>query len=102
MNEEIKNKDSFIEEESETTNEEIEKNNEEEVENTSINKEEIDFKSKYIELLANIENMRKRSEQERSELIKYRASSFIKDMLPGLDMLEASINSKNVSDEVKN
>ena len=98
MSKEIKNKDSL---KNEDKIEQIKEEKNEHVEHLK-KKEEIDFKLKYLELLADLENMRKRTEQERSELIKYRAASFIREILPGLDMLEASINAKNVSDEVKN
>jgi len=60
------------------------------------------FELKYKELLATTENLRKKAIKDKQEIIKYRASSFIQEMLPGLDMLEASINAKNTSKEVQN
>ncbi len=61
-----------------------------------------DFKDKYLKVLAEMENLRKRFDTERSEVIKYRASSFIQSILPTVDMFEMAMNSQNVSDEIKN
>lgn len=63
---------------------------------------EEDFKVKYIKVLAEMENFRKRFEAEKLELIKFRASSFIQNILPTVDMFEMAMNATNVSDEVKN
>ncbi len=62
----------------------------------------VDFKDKYLKVLAEMENLRKRFETERTEVIKYRASSFIQNILPTVDMFEMAMNSQNVSDEIKN
>lgn len=60
------------------------------------------FKDKYIKILAEMENLRKRSESERSEILKYRASSFIQNILPTVDMFEMAMSAQNISEEVKN
>lgn len=64
--------------------------------------ETIDFKEKYIESLATMENLRKRLETEKTDIHKYRASSFIQSILPTLDMFELATNAENISDEIKN
>ncbi len=61
-----------------------------------------DYKTKYIKLLAEMENLRKRFDEERTEIIKFRATSFIQDILPTLDMFEMALSSKDVSSEIKN
>ncbi len=61
-----------------------------------------DFKDKYLKVLAEMENLRKRFDAERTEVIKYRASSFVQSILPTVDMFEMAMNSQNVSDEIKN
>lgn len=60
------------------------------------------FEEKYINAIAEMENLRKRFENERGELYKYRASSFIQEILPTIDMFEMALSSKDVSDEIKN
>ncbi len=64
--------------------------------------ETIDFKEKYIESLASMENLRKRLETEKADIHKYKASSFIQSILPTLDMFELATNAENISDEIKN
>lgn len=59
------------------------------------------FKEKYLNVLADMENLRKRTEQEREDFFKFRSSSFILDLLPTLDMFEMAISNKNVSNDVK-
>ncbi len=61
-----------------------------------------DFKTKYLKVLAEMENLRKRLDTERTELIKYRASSFIQNILPTVDMFEMAMKAQNASEEVRN
>ncbi|BDU67576.1 MAG: protein GrpE [Candidatus Tyloplasma litorale] len=61
-----------------------------------------EFKNKYLSVLAEMENFRKRLDQEKRDLIKYRSSSFIQNILPTIDMFELAVSSENVSDEIKN
>jgi len=65
-------------------------------------KEKINYKTKYLEVLAEMENLRKRFDDERIGMIKFRAASFIQELLPTLDMFEMALSSKDISDEVKN
>ncbi len=60
------------------------------------------FKEKYVKVLAEMENLRKRFESERQDVMKYKASSFIQNILPTVDMFEMALNAQNLSDEVKN
>ncbi len=60
------------------------------------------FKDKYLKVLAEMENLRKRFDSERSDILKYRASSFIQNILPTVDMFQMAMNSQNASEEVKN
>lgn len=64
--------------------------------------EAINFEDKYKEALASMENLRKRLDTERQDLLKYKASSFIQAILPTIDMFELAMNANNVSEEVKN
>ncbi len=76
---------------------------EEEVKEVEKNIEEvIDYKEKYLLSLAEMENLRKRLENEKMDFIKYKASSFIYEILPTVDMFEQALSAKNVSEETKN
>ncbi len=61
-----------------------------------------DFKDKYLKVLAEMENLRKRFEQERTEMNKYKAQSFLMSILPTVDMFNMAMKTKDVSDEIKN
>lgn len=98
----------------ETTNEELEteevKATEEELEQESIapvegekiaelrpEKEEENFKEKYFYLAAEMENMRRRNERERENLLKYGNEKVLKGMLDVVDNLERTLEA--VQDE---
>jgi molecular chaperone GrpE len=57
---------------------------------------------KHQRLLADMENLRRRTEEEKADSYKYRASGFIIEILPTIDMFESALKAKNVSEEVKN
>ncbi len=61
-----------------------------------------DFKDKYLKVLAEMENLRKRFDSEKMDVLKFRASSFIQTILPTVDMFEMAMNTTNASEEVKN
>jgi len=63
--------------------------------------EEIDYKVKYLETLAAMDNLTKRVAQEQVEYSKYRAKSFLENILPTLDMFEMALKAE-VSEEIKN
>ncbi len=61
-----------------------------------------DFKDEYLKAIAEMENLRKRFDKEKLDVLKYRASQFILTILPTVDMFEMAMNTQNASDEVKN
>lgn len=63
-------------------------------------KEKFNPKEEKKKLLAEMENFRKRFEEEKTHFIKYRSSSFLLEILPTLDMFEMALKAK-VADEVK-
>ena len=74
---------------------EVEKNSSE----NKIQKEDQDFKEKYIRLYSEYENYRKRTAKEKIDLITNASENVIKELLPILDDFERAIdNNKNVED----
>lgn len=62
-------------------------------------KEDQDFKEKYIRLYSEYENYRKRTAKEKIDLITNASENVIKELLPILDDFERAIdNNKNVED----
>ncbi len=62
-----------------------------------------DFKDKYLRLLAETENTRRRQQKERQDLMKFAVENLIIDFLHPLDNLENALGATtHVSDEVKN
>jgi len=79
----------------ERTNEENPENNISEEEKLEISPEEKieELEDKLLRTVAEMDNMRKRSDKERSEAYKIGASIFIKDMLPIIDNLQRALTS---------
>ena len=50
-----------------------------------------EFKDKYMRAVAEMENVRRRAEREKADLIKYSLESVFKDFLPALDSLEKAL-----------
>ena len=74
---------------------EVEKN----ISEKEIQKEDQDFKEKYIRLYSEYENYRKRTAKEKIDLITNASENVIKELLPILDDFERAIdNNKNVED----
>ena len=74
---------------------EVEKN----ISENEIQKEDQDFKEKYIRLYSEYENYRKRTAKEKIDLITNASENVIKELLPILDDFERAIdNNKNVED----
>lgn len=48
-------------------------------------------KDRYLRNLADVENMRKRQERERADLLKYASEKLLQDILPVLDSFEKAI-----------
>lgn len=66
-------------------------------------KEELsEYKDKYLRLLAETENMRKRMQKERQELIQYAVQNIIIDFLNPIDQMEKALGfAQQGSDELK-
>ena len=79
----------------EGNNEENPENNISEIEKLEINPEEKieELEDKLLRTVAEMDNMRKRSDKERSEAYKIGASIFIKEMLPIIDNLQRALTS---------
>lgn len=69
----------------------------------NIQKETLEYKDKYLRLLADSENARKRLQKERQELTRYAVENFIVDMLRPIDNLENALRfAQDMSEEVRN
>lgn len=69
----------------------------------SLQKELLDYKDKYLRLLADAENARKRLHKEKQEITRYAVESLIIDVLRPLDNLESALRfAQEMSDEVRN
>lgn len=69
----------------------------------NLQRELIDYKDKYLRLLADAENARKRLQKEKQEITRYAVDTIITDFLHPIDSLENALKfAKNMSDEVKN
>jgi len=78
--------------ENEENLEEIESQDEEKLEISPEEKIK-ELEDKLLRTVAEMDNMRKRSDKERSEAYKIGASIFIKDMLPIIDNLQRALSS---------
>ncbi|MCE2983384.1 MAG: nucleotide exchange factor GrpE [Parachlamydia sp.] len=68
-----------------------------------IQKELIEYKDKYLRLLADNENARKRMQKERQEMTRFALENLIVDFLHPLDNLENALRfAQDMSEEVKN
>ncbi len=56
-------------------------------------------KDRYMRTLADMENMRRRHERERSELLKYGTEKLLQDVLPVLDSFEKAVSSVGPNDQ---
>ncbi|BDV02421.1 MAG: hypothetical protein HPAVJP_3100 [Candidatus Hepatoplasma vulgare] len=61
-----------------------------------------ELENKNLELLADIDNLRKKHQKEIIETEKYALIKFLRDFLSSFDMFDSVLNNKNVSEEVKN
>lgn len=69
----------------------------------SLQKELLEYKDKYLRLLADAENARKRLQKERQEMTRYAIEGLIVDFLRPLDNFENALRfAQEMSDEVKN
>ena len=96
-----------MEEEKEEQENKVDENLVEEENEANNQPEEISLEDKVKELedrllrsAAEVENIRKRSEKERSEAYKIGISLFVKDFVPVLDNIERALTSLKDSDEI--
>jgi len=69
-----------------------------------IQKEEIDFEEKYLRLLAELENTRKRMQKEKQQSVRFAIENAISEFLPIMDNFENALTfaKQNTSTEVQN
>jgi molecular chaperone GrpE len=69
----------------------------------AIVEEAAEYKNKYLHLLADAENARKRLHKERSELSQYALSSLLLDFIDPIDHMKNALKfTQNASEEVRN
>lgn len=69
----------------------------------TLQKEMIEYKDKYLRLLADSENARKRLQKERQEITRYAVEGLVADFLRPIDNFENALRfAQEMSDEVKN
>lgn len=69
----------------------------------AMQKEIVEYKDKYLRLLADSENSRKRLQKERQDISRYAVESLVVDILRPLDNLENALRfAQDMSDEVRN
>lgn len=69
----------------------------------ALQKDLVEYKDKYLRLLADAENARKRLQKERQEMTRFAIESLIIDFLKPLDNFENALGfAQGMSDEVKN
>ncbi len=74
-----------------------------EIELENLRRESQDYKDKYLRTLAESENLRKRLQKERQELIQYAIQNIVVDILNPLDHMEKALSfSESMPPEVKN
>src|SRR3990167_10918870 len=61
--------------------------------------EAVQHYDRYVRVLADMENVRKRSQREKEDAMKFGMESFFRDILPVLDSLEKAIVAKSQSVE---
>lgn len=60
-----------------------------------------DFENKYLRAVAEMQNIQRRSSEERQTLQKYRSQDLAKAILPSLDNLERALAVEGLTDDVK-
>ncbi len=74
----------------------------EDAEKKKLQEENATLKDKYLRVNAEMQNMRRRMEEEKANLLKYEGEELIKNLLPTLDNFERAISmdDTNLEDEV--
>ena len=100
LTEDIKKEEVKEEEATETTEEVVEEVSEpSELEEAQARAEE--FENKYLRAHAEMQNIQRRSNEERQQLQKYRSQDLAKAILPSLDNLERALAVEGLTDDVK-
>ena len=60
------------------------------------------WKTDYYKVFADMENLKKRLQNEHANAMKFMMQSFIEELIPVVDNLERSLAVENPSDEIKN
>ncbi len=69
----------------------------------TIEEELKDYKEKYLRLLADLDNTRKRMQKERQEMTRFAVDNIVVEILGPIDNLENALQfAQNMSDEVRN
>ncbi|MGT2964361.1 nucleotide exchange factor GrpE [Streptococcus acidominimus] len=100
MTEEIK-KEEQVEEVEETEEAVQEETPQEKSELELANERAEDFENKYLRAVAEMQNIQRRSSEERQTLQRYRSQDLGKAILPSLDNLERALAVDGLTDEVK-
>ncbi len=65
--------------------------------------EVVDYKDKYLRLLADVENTRRRMQKEKQDMMRFAMDNVIADILTPIDQMENALKfADQMSDEVKN
>src|SRR3569832_868731 len=65
--------------------------------------EVVDYKDKYLRLLADVENTRRRLQKEKQDMMRYAIDTVLSDILTPIDQLENALKfADGMSPEVKN
>ena len=68
----------------------------------SLQQEVNQWKTDYYKVFADMENLKRRLQNEHANSLKFMMQSFVSELLPVLDNFERSLNVKDAGDEVKN
>ncbi|MER0122517.1 nucleotide exchange factor GrpE [Streptococcus sp. ZJ93] len=99
MTEEIKKEEQL--EEVEGTEEVVQEETQEKSELELANERAEDFENKYLRAVAEMQNIQRRSNEERQTLQRYRSQDLAKAILPSLDNLERALAVEGLTDDVK-
>ncbi|WP_405054555.1 nucleotide exchange factor GrpE [Streptococcus handemini] len=99
VTEEIKKEEQL--EEVEGTEEVVQEETQEKSELELANERAEDFENKYLRAVAEMQNIQRRSNEERQTLQRYRSQDLAKAILPSLDNLERALAVEGLTDDVK-
>jgi len=65
----------------------------------ALRRENEDLKNRYIRTLADFDNLRKRTEREKSDFARYATSGVLKDLIPALDNFDRALQHSDADNE---